>query len=285
LTRFAIATREELWSRGRLLERRLSHGEAVEDSTGIVATDVREDALVAACDVAMEELRACVLPDLRMRLVAEATVEGVTRTIVVSDGVHSVVSAPEVLVEDVALLRGCGMGRLGLMGQMAAHSSHPMLWKHGSAAVLLHEALGHPREHGHPELEWPQWLHVDVDLEMRRETFRDVPLLRMKHVIATQQDAPFDLPDERVEVLLVEGGTYEPLTETITLHIAAADLVTNGTPTPLAPFTLTATRHTIARSLLGATGAPLRYPGVICSREGQQLVVPSRAPLILTEAL
>ncbi|HYI08279.1 MAG TPA: hypothetical protein VEK57_04340 [Thermoanaerobaculia bacterium] len=285
MTRFAIATRDELWSRGRLLERRLSHGEAVEDTDGIVASDARDDALVAACDVAMEDLRACVLPEFRMRLVAEATAEGVTRTMVVSDGVHSIVSAPEFLAEDVALLRVCGMGP---MGQTAAHSSqqsHSMLWKHGTAAVLLHEAFGHAREHGHAELEWPQWLHVDVDLAMRRETFRDVPLLRMKHVVATQQDAPFELPPERIEILLVEGGIYEPLTETVTLRIAAADLVEHGTTTRIAPFTHTATRQTIARSLLGATGEPLRYPGVICSREGQELVVPSWAPLILTEAL
>lgn len=281
MTRFAIATRDELWSRGRLLESRLSHGEAV-DSGEIIAADTRDDALVAACDAAIEELRNCVLPDHRMRLVVEATPEGVTRTIVVSDGVHSVVTAPEFLAEDVFHLSHLSHRSFESHG---SYPPYPVLWKHGTAAVLLHEALGHPREHGHPELDWPSWLHVDVALDLRRETFRDVPLLRMKHVIAEQEDAPFSLPEDRVEIVLIEGGTYEPLTETVTLRIAAADLVERDIVTPLAPFTLAATRRRIAASFLGAIGNPVRYPGVICSREGQELVVASWAPLILTEAL
>ena len=32
-------------------------------------------------------------------------------------------------------------------------------------------------------------------------------------------------------------------------------------------------------------GPPLRYPGVICSREGQELYVPSFAPLMVTDPL
>src|ERR1051325_9591791 len=46
---FVIATRDELWLRGRLVESRLSHGEAIEDERGIVASDARDDALVAIC--------------------------------------------------------------------------------------------------------------------------------------------------------------------------------------------------------------------------------------------
>ena len=42
-------------------------------------------------------------------------------------------------------------------------------------------------------------------------------------------------------------------------------------------------RANIARAFIGASGEPLRYPGVICSREGQELVVGSSAPLLLME--
>lgn len=278
MTRFAIATRDELWSGGRLIERRLSHGEAFEDEQGIVATDARDDALVAACDAAMEELRKYVHPSFRTRLVAEARIDGVSRTITISNGVHSIVTTPEYIAQDVLLLE-CG----DPSGRFPLTKSYPVLWRHGTAAVLLHEAIGHAREHGHAELQWPSWLSVDIAPEMRRATFRDIPLLRMKHVIASQNDAPFELPSKRVEVLLIEGGSYEPLTETVTVRIAAANLIDGDEVTPVLPFTLTATREKIARSLRGASGVPLRYPGVVCSREGQELVVASWAPLLLTE--
>src|SRR6185436_4219668 len=48
LTRFAIATRDELWLRGRLSETRISRGEAIHDESGITASDVADDALAAA---------------------------------------------------------------------------------------------------------------------------------------------------------------------------------------------------------------------------------------------
>src|SRR5205823_13125544 len=65
------------------------------------------------------------------------------------------------------------------------------------------------------------------------------------------------------DVHLVAGGGYDPLTDVVTLHVAVPR------------FTIRATRAAIARALRGAAGAPLRYPGVICSREGQELFVRS----------
>src|SRR5581483_12000644 len=107
----------------------------------------------------------------------------------------------------------------------------------------------------------------------RRESFRDVPLQRMTNLIAEQDGAPFELPDDRIEIQLVAGGAYEPLTEIVTINIAVSDA---------GPFTIRAPRRAISRSLLAATGPPIRYPGVICSREGQELYVGSHAPVIVT---
>jgi hypothetical protein len=274
---FAIATREELWSRGRLIERRLDHGQAFEDEHGITARDVADPALLAACDVAMDELRTHIIDDARLRLVAEATADGVTKTITVTMNTFSIVTTPEHFHHDLALLRNAGVPP---PGPAASRRRVPLLWQHGSAAVLLHEVIGHPLEHGHAALDLPSWLSVDVPLRPRRATFKDVPLLRMTDVVARQTDAPFALPEERIEVTLVDGGAYDPLTQVITLRIAAANFVDGDAVTPLAPFTLTEARADIL--FIGARGEPLRYPGVICSREGQELVVGSYAPLLLT---
>jgi hypothetical protein len=279
---FAIATRDELWIHGRLVERRLAHGRAIEDERGIRAVDSGDPLLVAACEGAMDELRACVIPDARVRLVVEATAEAregeLTRTIVVTLAGLSVVTTPEHLAGDVALLRSAT--------SPAKDDTHPrdipLLWKHGSAAVLLHEAAGHALEHGQPPLDLPSWLTIDVPLQLRRASFKDVPLLRMTDVVARQTNAPFALPARRIEIVLVDGGSYDPLTELVTVRVAAAQLVDGDDVRALAPFTIEEQRATIARSIVGAAGEPLRYPGVICSREGQELVVGSHAPLMLT---
>jgi hypothetical protein len=280
LTRFAIATRDELWLHGQLVERRLSHGQAVEDERGIMATDARDDALVEACDAEIARLRAHVVPGARVRLVAEATPEGVTGTMTVTIGGHSIVTTPEHVEGDLLLLDAGGENG----GERIAFDGRPCakVWRHGTASVLLHEALGHPREHGHVELDWPSWLTVDLPVQARRATFRDVPLLRMTRLTAAQTNAPFELPDERIEILLIDGGSYEPLTETVTIRVAAANLLDAEGLHRLAPFEITRPRREVAASLLGATGDPMRYPGVICSREGQELVVGSYAPVMVT---
>ena len=274
---FSIATRDELWIHGRLVERRLAHGQAYEEEGGIHASDACDAALLAICDAAMNELHAFVVADARTHLVAEAnSTEGVTRTIVVTLGDRSVVTTPEHWAHDVALLRSAGVGN-------AAPRHVPFVWKNGSGAVLLHEAIGHPREHGQSSIALPPWLSVAAPLKLRRASFKDVPLQRMTDVVAHQRDAPFVLPEQRIEIMLVDGGSYDPLTELVTLRIAAANLVEGQRVTALAPFTIHETREVMIRSIVGATGKTERYPGVVCSREGQELVVGSYAPVLLTE--
>jgi hypothetical protein len=59
----------------------------------------------------------------------------------------------------------------------------------------------------------------------------------------------------------------------------------NDQVTPLAPFDIRVPRDRIARAIACATGEPLRYPGVVCAREGQEVVVGSFAPLMITTEL
>ena len=278
---FAIATRDELWLHGRLVERRLAHGQAIEDERGIRAADIGDALLIAACDAAMDELRAHIVPDARVRLVAQASSEGVTNTIVVTLGGLSVVTTPQHMDHDVALLREASAA--APIGGDAPLRDMPLLWKHGSASVLLHEAIGHPLEHGQLPPELPSWLTVDVPLQLRRASFKDVPLVRMTSVVAQQTNAPFALPERRIEIALVGGGAYDPLTELVTVRIVAAQLVDGDDMRALAPFTIHEPRSNVIRAITGASGESLRYPGVICSREGQELVVGSHAPLLLTE--
>ncbi|MDQ3282677.1 MAG: hypothetical protein M3Q69_14845, partial [Acidobacteriota bacterium] len=102
--RFAIATRDEVWLRGRLVEQRLSCGESFETERGFVATDARDETLIHACDAAMQQLRTCVRPDVRMRLVGEARLDGVTSTITATLGEHAIVTDAEHLDAHLALL-------------------------------------------------------------------------------------------------------------------------------------------------------------------------------------
>ncbi|HEV7243209.1 MAG TPA: hypothetical protein VGQ36_28540 [Thermoanaerobaculia bacterium] len=275
MTRFAHAVREELWSRGRLIESRLSHGEAFEDEHGIVATDTRDDALAAAAERELDRLRAVMPGGFTVRLVAESSTEGTTGTITVRTDTLSLVTDPAHIREDVDLLHRSAASRsAGFQpaGPPASSRPVPLLWLNGSASVLLHELLGHPLEHGRESPRLPPWLHVDIPLSMRRATFRDVPLLRMQHVRATQTSAPFELPEERIEITLIDSGMYDPLNDTIMLRVAASSI---------GAFTIQEPRTSVA--FIGAHGDPLRYPGVICSREGQELVVGSSAPVLLTE--
>jgi hypothetical protein len=282
LIRFSQAIREELWSRGRLLESRLAHGEAVETDDGIVATDARDETLVAACDVELERLRDAMPDDALVRLVAESSTEGTSATMTVRIGALSIVTTPEHVEEDLLLLECGGKAAAFQSGGLAAALQKPLLWLHGSASILLHEAIGHPLEHDQAPLPLPSWLHVDIPMRRRRATFRDVPLQRMTHVFAQATGAPFDVPEEHIEIHLVDGGAYDPLTEMVTLRIAAAKLVSSDEVHPIAPFDIVETRANVIRALAGAEGEALRYPGVVCSREGQELVVGSFAPAMLT---
>jgi hypothetical protein len=274
---FAIASRDELWLRGALIESRLMHGQARQHGQTIDATDARDERLVRACDDAIDSARATIaaLGDARVRVVARATREGdvesneTTMTVSI-DGV-SVVTTPADAIADYELLHALAGSKPAMM-----LDSLPMVWRNGSAAVLLHEAIGHAREHDAAPLPWPEWLSVDAPLVTRRETFRDAPLPRMKHLIARQTNAPFAIPDRRIEVQLIAGGAYDPVTDLVIINVAVS---TAG------PFTIRHTRAQIAASLSGAGGEPIRYPGVICSREGQELYVASHAPVMITDAL
>jgi hypothetical protein len=321
---FSIATRDELRLRGRLVEQRLSHGIARHDGATIEAIDACDDELVALCDVELERLRAVAPDDARVRLVASARrVADVTitsSTMTLGRGGLFVVSDAEHAAEDVRLLRDVGQTlALGqtLLSVRSGESrtdksvcptvdyhSLPIVWRHGSASVMLHEAVGHAAEHGHAPLDWPAWLSVQDEpsferddvgavakttnllreppASFRRESFRDVPLRRMSRLVARQQDAPFDLPPRRIDIHLLSGGAYEPLDETVTVFVAAADFIDDGTSHRLPPFVIRESRMDVTRALAGATGESRRYPGVVCSSEGQELVVASSAPTMLT---
>lgn len=271
---FRIATRDELWLRGRLVERRLLHGEAIQDDHGIIATDTRDDALVAICDHEMQRMHDAMPRDARVRLVATASTEEQSSTMTIGLRGLSIVTSPEHAAVDYALLRE--IASVEPSGVAIDYHGVPIVWRNGSAAVLLHEAIGHAKEHDHAPIDLPPWLHVDVPLRMRRATFSDVPLLRMTKLIARGGQAILPVPS--IEILLVAGGEYEPLTQTITLRIAAANF--DGRRLP--PFEIRESREAIARAIIGAEGEPLRYPGVVCSREGQELVVGSFAPVMVT---
>jgi hypothetical protein len=265
---FAIAARDELWSGGRRLESRLMHGIARQDGHTITATDDADDALLAACEEAMAPARATAQSiGGRVRVVVRATLEGVETTFTVAIGGVSIVSTPEHIAADAALLRRLPRQPSTVNRQL------PLVWHNGSAAVLLHEAIGHAAEHDAQPVAWPEWLRVDAPLAPRRASFSDVPLPRMTHLVASQVDAPFVLPGERVDIQLIAGGGYDPLTDMVTVNVAVPR------------FTIRAPRAEVARALRGATGKPLCYPGVICSREGQELHVPSAAPLVVTGPL
>lgn len=294
---FSIASRDELWSGGVLIESRTEHGQARCRGTVIDASDVADPALIERAESRMSAMRerARELRDARVRLVANARrindYERDEATMSVTmNGVSLIIAA------DAPFTAPPSPGNV-------KPRNLPIVWHNGSASVLLHEAAGHAAEHHHAALQWPSWLTIrdEPDFEFddagmpasvadltreapraqRRATFRDVPLARMTNLVARQHDAPWLLPDERIDVHYVAGGAYEPLTGIVTLSIAIAEI--DGVP--LAPFQIRAPREHVARSILGATGEPLRYPGVVCAREGQELVVGSFAPLMVTSEL
>jgi len=290
---FAMVRHDELWVGGALAESRVNFGEAVERDSRISARNRISDhsthtLLQHQCEEALTRIHRPIaaMKDAHVRCVVTATHEDFEVTIAVTiDGI-SVVSTPETLFFDYELLKSVR----NPAGRRARGTRH-FVWRNGSAAVLLHEAIGHAAEHGHAPLSWPSWLRVrdaardgrvanlltgDAPAAMRRESFRDVPLRRMTNLIVEQHGAPFEMPKDCVKIDLVAGGAYEPLTEIVTIHVAVSDA---------GPFTIRAPRRSIARSLVGAQGNPIRYPGVICSREGQELYVGSHAPVMVTTEL
>ena len=250
------------------------HGIARQRGDSIEASDARDARLARACDSAMDAARATVaaLRDARVRVVVRAVreddIESVETTMTIAINGLSVVTTPPNAMADYELLRHARNGTAPLGGSI--------VWRNGSAAVLLHEAFGHACEHDAPPVAWPSWLSIDAPLVLRRETFRDVPLMRMTHLIARQTNEPFAVPDEWIDVQLIAGGGYDPMTDIVTIDVAVSSA---------GPFTIRRARAEIAASLAGASGQPIRYPGVICSREGQELYVASHAPVMISDGL
>ncbi len=336
--RFALVTQDEIWSIGErpsrpqspgvppgddrsqarrppaagetpaLLERRLIHGFAIQRGLEIQATDACDDEVLERCDQEMNRVRVPLetLLEGRARVVASARRVGdrirVNAWINATIGSLSMLSAPQHFARDAELLV-----ELASIAPAAAvdYRGIPIVWRNGSASVLLHEAVGHAAEHHQEPIEWPGWLSVSDEPEfdfddageptrkadlirgepprsMLRESFSDVPLPRMSRVIVRHEGQSFEPPKRRIEIQLLAGGTYEPLSETVVLMISAADLLDDERSVRLKPFTIRETRRSIARAIRSAAGDPIRYPGLVCSREGQEMVVASHAPLMLT---
>jgi hypothetical protein len=278
---YRAVVRDELYVGGVLVESRLSHGEAEQRGNEIVASDrLRDRQLLELCDEEIELARAIARSiDARVRIVVRAASDAPLESIVTiaSHGL-SIATTRAHAVEDFHKHVIPSVARD--LGGRAARGKN-LIWRNGSAAVLLHEAVGHAAEHGHEPVRWPGWLTVNAPLTLRRESFRDVPLPRMTNVVVEHRDAPFDEPADAIEILLVAGGAYEPLTESVRVDVAVAQR--GGTR--LRPFSIHASRQVVAQSIVGAAGDPVRYPGVICSREGQELFVGSWAPVIVTAGL
>lgn len=286
---FAAATRDELWVGGVLAERRLSHGVAFDEGARTFARDEADEELLALSAAAIARLREAVDDDARVRLVASARR---VRGIVMTEAAMTItIGGVSIVGSDASMLRAT----LRKAAVRVSPATLPIVWRNGSGAVLLHEAVGHAAEHAAPAIAWPSWLEVrdlppfpiddrgvtaraaDLLREppacFRRASFRDVPLRRMTRLVASQKGAPFELPAEFIDVELIAGGSYDPLTDMVTLEVAVSSV---------GPFTFRRSRAAIAASLIGATGEPVEYPGVICSREGQELPIASSAPLMVT---
>ena len=294
MSHFAIVTRDELWSLDRraVVESRLIHGTAVVRDGAIDARDDCDEQLRAVCEAEADRVRAALqaLEEGRVRFVVSArSDEPVLATLSITVLDLSIVttlehleSDYEMLVEMASVRPETSMGYRGV----------PVVWRNGSGAVLLHEGAGHPAEHAHAALVWPSWLTVrdrEFDLlsgrpprALRRQSFSDVPLQRMMEV-AVGGSTNAELPHKRIDILLVAGGRYEPLTEEVSLSVAAADFVDGNRSARLRPFVIGESRRGVAKAIRGAAGPVRRYPGVICTREGQELFVESHAPDLITE--
>lgn len=308
---FSIVSRDERWSLGSpdiLHDQRLTHGEATLSGSEILATDAVDRELLDLSEREMRAARSAVLDGharLEARLVATARrtpSSVITESVVtLSTGALSVVTSPVHAQADRERL-------LRIAAREIDRSVHPhgipMIWKNGSASVLLHEAAGHPAEHGQPAIPWPAWLSVrdepafDFDdagrpvaaadllqgerpTAMRRSSFADVPLPRLSNIVVRHDGAAFDVPGTHLDILLLAGGRYDPLSSTVSIFVAAADLVEDGVARGVRPFVIRESRERIAGAIRGARGETERYPGVICSAEGQEIFVASHAPELL----
>ena len=278
---FAIVTRDESWwlDRRMVVESRLIHGSADRRGNAIDARDDLDEKLLALCEHESNRVREALarLGEGRARAVISAPNDcEVSSTISLSLRDLSVVTTLPNLAADYELL--VELARMPA-GAEAHYRSMPMLWRNGTAAVLMHETVGHSgRDIA------SSWLRVEVQHATRRQSFSDIPLRRMKDVRAFCVEAGFSPPSEQhIEILLVAGGRYDPLTDRVSLSISAANLVDGDLTTRLRPFEIDEARQSIERALVSGGGEVHRYPGVICSSEGQNIYVGSYAPDMLTD--
>lgn len=193
-------------------------------------------------------------------------------------------------------------------------SSLPWVFRNGSGAVLLHEAVGHASEIGLSSVPWPRSLRVFDDPSavaigtvavddiggrperrdltagespdaMRRWTFRDLPLRRMTNLVVESDERLEELPQRRVEIVNISGGAFDPLSDVVSLRVNEAYAV-DGSRVRIAPFQCRVTRRDLSSVIVGAHGPSQSYDGVICSSEGTALPVGSISPdLVLARGL
>jgi len=222
----------------------------------------------------------------------------------------SITTTPETLSADCIQL--ASILKALPAGEMPADI--PLLWRGGSASVLFHELIGHRSQAGLPSMEWPPWLTVSdqpfaeglgrmivddtgaspraailtsgQELQCRRRmTFRDLPLVRMTNLICETAGLPLRVPEQRIEIWLVDHGSYDPDLDRISLNIALADHLDGSTRRRLAPFRFESGAESIVSALLAGRGPLTRYPGVVCGDEGQRIPVGSWSMELLTAPL
>lgn len=197
-----------------------------------------------------------------------------------------------------------------LSGSDAENAGHcsdrslSLLFAHGSATVLLHEAIGHPAELGQ-FAPWPSWLRISdappfavddlgaptfaIDLlrqtpqTWRRFHWRDAPLQRMSNLQVEVADITADRPKHYIEVVLVDEGSWDPLSGMITLAITLAYEVNGGERFRIEPFRIALAINALPNSIAAIGRGSIDYPGVICGLAGQTLRVSGSAPDILLQ--
>jgi len=298
---FAIALQDELWIEGEMVERRHEHGLAIDRGDRIDAADTADLELVELAERPMPAMRqlAGELRDARVRLMSRAVREGGIQkeaTITVTIEGVAIVTDQDWCLTEASRLRKL----MRVEPEVQYAEPLPMVWLGGSGAVLLHEAAGHAAEQGMPLVPWPEWLRTrdlsgsgewfdllagEAPRTMRRTSFRDLPLPRMSNLFASPTVEIKSVPERRIEIHHPAGGSFDPLTDMVTVHIAVADLVEGNRRRRLEPFTIRASRRSVAASFIGAYGRQVRYPGVICSSEGQDLLVSCYAGVFVTAPL
>ncbi|MBW3672356.1 MAG: hypothetical protein KY432_11880, partial [Acidobacteria bacterium] len=222
----------------------------------------------------------------------------------------ALLTTPRHLDQDIETLLHLGDRRIEL--ERSDLGSLPVLWASGSGGVLLHECAGHPAGISTPAV-WPEWLQVvdDPSVETfdrpinhsselrradllageppssrRRASFRDHPRHRMSTLVgAAVKSAPFQLPARHIEIELAAGGSWDPLTDQISVNVLSASLVDGKTRRRVAPFLITGDRAQVAGSITGGRGEAIRYPGVLCSEHGQRLPVGTYCLDLITEGV